>query len=125
MGIVSVSMDAAMESSLGKAMKVCGVKSRSKLVRMAISSLLKEYLQLDELSGIHTAVFTVTYAHESFDLNRVLHDYSEVVKLNTHFDSRKGCAAILLVEGDSEKIRSLFRRIRAYKQVSNVTISIA
>lgn len=126
MGIISISMEKAMEDELEKAKKVLGVKSRSKIIRLAIGALLKESSSLEELKGQQSAVFTVVYPHDKkpAEMEEMLHEYSSLLKLHAHSHSLKGCAEVLVVEGDAKTIRHIFQELRKMRGVKSVNCAV-
>ncbi len=126
MGIISVSMGQGMEGELEKAKKVLGVKSRSKIIRLAIGALLRESASFEELSGHQSAVFTVVYPHDKkpAELEEMLHEYSALLKLHAHSHSSKGCAEVLVVEGDAKIIREILGQLRKMRGVKSVNCAV-
>lgn len=124
MGIISVSMEKGMESELEKAKKVLGVKSRSKIIRLAIGALLRESSSLEELKGQQSAVFTVVYEKKLAELEELLHEYSAMLKLHAHSHSSRGCAEVLVVEGDAKIIRHILGELRKMRGVKSVNCAV-
>ena len=125
MGVISISVSYEDEQQLEKAMRLCGTTSRSRAVRIAMNSLLKEYADLENLKEMATAVFTITYNGRHTNLTRVLHGFDGNLKLSTHIESEKGCAEIIVVEGKADEIRRLFRELRNNKEVKNLSCAFA
>ncbi|MFA5108499.1 MAG: hypothetical protein WC492_03140 [Candidatus Micrarchaeia archaeon] len=125
MAIASISIKPQDKKQIDIAMRLCGTDSLSKLFRMALSSLIKEYGEVEGLKGKVMAVFTITYAGRCASLNQILHSYSGNLKLSTHIRSEKGCAEIVVVEGDAAGISRLFKDLRNNKEVKNVSCAFA
>ena len=92
---------------------------------MAIDSLARELAPLEGLTGAHTAVITVVSNEETPDVSHIIHQHPGIVKLNSHLDSKRGCAEILVVEGDAKKIRELYKALRNTRDVKSVNFALA
>ncbi len=120
MPVLSFSVDDETVSALARAQKACGTANRSKVLRLAVGSLLKDFEPLEEQSGKISAVLTVTYLHKTPTIDRTLHEFGHLVKMSTHVHSHRGCAEVLVVEGDAKQVRSLYKAVRSLKEVRGV-----
>ena len=125
MEIISVSVSPAVKRRMAEAMMACGCKSRSKLISMAVDSFAKEFEALEGISGTQTAVITVISGEKAFQVSHIAHRYPGMVKLNAHLDSKKGCAEIIVVEGDAVRIREMYAALRNSKEVNSANIALA
>lgn len=124
MGIISVSMKDGMAQELERAKKVLGVKSRSKLIALAVNALLRESASFEELKGQQSAVFTVVYEKKPAELEEMLHEYSALLKLHAHSHSSMGCAEVLVVECDAKIIRQILGALRKMRGVKSVNCAV-
>ncbi|RLG19220.1 hypothetical protein DRN67_03300, partial [Candidatus Micrarchaeota archaeon] len=107
MEIISVSLEAEDVKKVREIMESLGIKSRSKLIRASLDSLVKEYEVLSELEGSQTVVFMISKKNGKSDVSKIMHEFQGVIKTNIHHHSPKGCLDILITEGDANVIRSM------------------
>ncbi|MFH1307135.1 MAG: hypothetical protein ABIH83_05800 [Candidatus Micrarchaeota archaeon] len=125
MEIISVSLEPEKVQEINRAMELTKIKSRSKIIRTALTSLLNQYKILSELKGVHTVVFMISHrsVHMS-DATASIRGFGDIVKTVLHHHSKKGCLDILIAEGDAGKLRDLFRGIQNMKNINSVSCSI-
>lgn len=125
MEIVTISMDRKTLKELEHTQERFGFKSRSKLIRATINSLLNEYKALDALKGHSDAVFTVTYKnHEGKELAYLLERFEDVIRTEIHQHHAGTCLRILVSCGDAGRLRDLFAALKKEKGVRSVNCSI-
>lgn len=123
--IISISLDSKKVGKIDEAMKNSGIKSRSKYISNALEESLQKQRMLSEMKGENTVVFNITHAHtHKSDVTAAIHGFEHIVKTVVHHHSKKGCLDILIVEGEAESIRKVFRRISSMKGVGSVNCSI-
>ncbi len=125
MEIISVSIDKKTLTEVDKIQEKLGFKSRSKLLRATINSLLNEYRLLDSLKGHSDSVITVTYKES--DKNRissVVHKFEKAVKTTVHQHHKGMCIDIMVVCCDAEDVRKLFSALKREKGVKSISCSI-
>jgi metal-responsive CopG/Arc/MetJ family transcriptional regulator len=123
--IISVSIDKKTLDEVDRIQEKLGFKSRSKLLRATINSLLNEYRLLDSLKGHSDSVITVTY--QESDKNRissVVHKFEEAVKTTVHQHHNGMCIDIMVVCCDAEDVRKLFSALKSEKGVKSISCSI-
>jgi metal-responsive CopG/Arc/MetJ family transcriptional regulator len=125
MEIISISLEKETVSELDGIQKKLGFKSRSKLVRATIGSLLNEYKVLEELVGHCDAVFTVTYNYRKKDeLGHLLAQYEDIIRTQIHQSHAGVHLRVLIICGNAERIRELFSRLKAGKAVRSLNASV-
>lgn len=125
MDIVSISLDNQTLNELNSVQKRLGFKSRSKLIRATIGSLLNEYKVLDSIQGHCDAVFTITYkTHDKSCLSDVLKRFEHIISTEIHQHHENMCLRILITCGDAKQIKELFSYIKREKGIGSVQISI-
>ncbi len=123
MEIVSVSLDSENVTKISEIMKTLGIKSRSRLMRASLDSLIKEYEVLSELQGMQTVVFMISQKKKS-DISELMHKFQNLIKTNIHHHSHRGCLDILITEGDAASIRKLYLTIKNSRNISSVSVSV-
>lgn len=122
MEIISISLDQENVRKIEKIMGALGIKSRSKLIRTSLDSLVHEYEVLSELEGVQTVVFMVSHKRGNSDISRIIHEFQNIIKTNIHHHSPKGCLDILIGEGDAKIIRKMYQAINNTGNSSSVSI---
>lgn len=125
MEIISISLDRETLDELDKIQENLGFKSRSKLLRATIASLLNEYRIMETLKGHVDSVFVLTYREsEKHRVSDVLHKYDECIKTVVHQHHVGICIEVLIVCADADKIRELFGLLKKDKGVRSVSCSV-
>jgi metal-responsive CopG/Arc/MetJ family transcriptional regulator len=123
--VLSISMDREDLARLGKLQKRLGFQSRSKMLRTAIMSLVKDYESLESLSGSLESVFVLSYGES--DKNRVsdlLHDFKDAIKTELHQHNSGTCVDVLNIHTTAAKTRELFSALKRNRKVYSVTYAI-
>jgi len=125
MAILSISMDEGSLADMGRLMKTTGVKSRSRLIRMALACLLNEYRQIGKMEGKQTVVFMVTHSRErKVDMDKVAHRFGHIIRTNMHHHSERGCLDILIAEGKADELREMFGVVKNLNGVGSAFCSV-
>lgn len=125
MEIISMSLDRETVGKLNAIQKKLGFKSRSKLMRATIDSLLNEYKVMEELEGHCDAVFTVTYNYGKKDeLGHLLAQFEDVIRTEMHQHHEGVHLRVLIICGKAERIRELFAALKAGKMVRSLSASL-
>jgi metal-responsive CopG/Arc/MetJ family transcriptional regulator len=123
--IISVSIDRDTLGELDKIQDKLGFKSRSKLLRATINSLLNEYNILESAKGHTDGVIVVTYKES--DKNRIsgiIHKFENCVKTVIHQHHVGVCIDILMVCDDAKVVRDLFSALKREKGVKSLNCSV-
>jgi metal-responsive CopG/Arc/MetJ family transcriptional regulator len=125
MEIISISLDQETVTKLNAIQKKLGFRSRSKLMRATIDSLLNEYKVMEELEGHCDAVFTVTYEYRKKDeLGRLLSRFEDIVRTQIHQSHEGVHLRVLLICGQARRIRELFSELKAGNFVRSVNVNV-
>jgi metal-responsive CopG/Arc/MetJ family transcriptional regulator len=125
MEIISVSMDKETLSELDRIRAQLGFRSRSKMLRATLGSLLNEYKLLENLKGHTDAVFMVTYrSSEKHGISDLLHEFEDSIKTVVHQHHVGICLEVLIVCADAKRIRELFSVLKSDKGVRSVSCSV-
>ncbi len=125
MEILSISIDKDELQRLEAAQKRLGFKSRSKMLRRALQSLIKDYDNLETLKGNVESVFILTYAdREKNKVSDILHKFEEGVKSEMHHHHSGTCIDILNLETDAKTTRDFFKAVNSSKSIKSVTYSL-
>jgi metal-responsive CopG/Arc/MetJ family transcriptional regulator len=125
MEILSISMNREDLTRLGRLQKKLGFRSRSKMLRTAIMSLIGDYERLESLSGGVESFFVLTY--DESEKNRVsdlLHGFKDAIKTELHQHNRGTCVDVLNIHTTAAKTRKLFGALKRSRKVYSVTYSI-
>lgn len=123
--ILSISMNREDLARLGRLQRRLGFRSRSKLLRTAIMSLIEDYEGLESLSGSVESVFVLSYGEA--DKNRVsdmLHGFKDAVKTELHQHNLGTCVDVLNIHTTAGKTRELFGALKRSRYVYSVTYSV-
>ena len=125
MEIISISIDRKALENLNKTQEELGFRSRSKLLRAAIDSLINEYSALDARSGHCDAVFTVTFdQHVGDRFGKIMKEYDRVIRTEIHQHHAETCLRVIIACGDSRKVRDLFAALKNEKRINSVNYSV-
>ena len=125
MEILSISIDKEALKKLEEVQKRLGFKSRSKMLRSAILSMLKDYDALEALTGNAECVFVLTYKDsEKNNVSNILHKFEEIIETEMHHHHSGTCIDILNVSTTANNVRELFSALKRAKSIYSVTYSI-
>jgi metal-responsive CopG/Arc/MetJ family transcriptional regulator len=123
--ILSISMNREDLARLERLQRKLGFKSRSKMLRTAIMSLVKDYESLESLSGSVEGVFVLSYCES--DKNRVsdlLHGFKDAIRTELHQHNSGTCVDVLNIHTSAAKTRELFGALKKNRYVYSVAYSI-
>jgi metal-responsive CopG/Arc/MetJ family transcriptional regulator len=125
MEIISISVDKETLAELATAQKALGFKSRSKLLRTTLASLLNEYRAMESMKGHMDSVFVLTYREsEKHRVSDMLHSFEDTIKTVIHQHHVGICLEVLIVCADASRIRELFGLLKKDKGVRSVSCSV-
>jgi len=125
MEIISISLDKETVGELNGIQEKLGFRSRSKLMRATIDSLLNEYKVMEGLEGHCDAVFTVTYEYKKKDkLSHLLAQYEDIVRTQIHQSHAGVHLRVLIICGKAQRIRDLFSDLKAGNFVRSVNVNV-
>lgn len=125
MKIISISLDEETLSELNDVQRMLGFKSRSKMIRATIDSLMKEFKIIDSLKGKHEIVLLVTYKeHEKDHVSAILHKFEDSIKITIHQHLSSLCLDIINVNADADRIRELFNVLKRNKCVKSMSFAL-
>lgn len=125
MEIISVSIDSDTLAELDRIQGKLGFKSRSKLLRATVNSLLNEYRLIDSLKGHSDSIITLTYHESDKDrISSIVHKYEEAVKTTVHQHHNGMCIDVLMVCCDADLVRAIFSALKREKGVRSISCSI-
>ena len=125
MEIISISVDKETLKDVKEAQKALGFKSRSKLLRTTLASLLNEYRTMERLKGHTDSVFVVTYKEsEKHRISDLLHRFENSITTVIHQHHVGICLEVLIVCADASSIRELFAVLKKDKGIRSVSCSV-
>lgn len=125
MEILSISIDKASLSQIEQVQKRLGFKSRSKMLRAAILSMLSDYESLELLKGNVECVFVITYKEsEKNHVSDVLHKFEDTIRTELHQHRSGTCIDILDISTGAQRIRAFYNELKKKKCIYSVTYTI-
>lgn len=125
MEIISVSIDQETLTELDNIKEKLGFKSRSKLLRATINSLLNEYKVVDTLNGHSDSVITITYDESNKNrVSSITHSFHDAIKTTVHQHHQGVCIEILMVCCDAARTKKLFSELKKDKGVLSIHCSV-
>lgn len=125
MVIISVSMDESALGRLSEAQRRLGFKSRSHLLRAAISSLMDSQDLLDPEEDHADAVFTIAYRSGSRDeLGGLMRRYDDIISTEVHQHHRGTCLRVLILCGSGSRMNDFAGQIRKERGVRSLNVAL-
>lgn len=125
MEILSISIDKEALEQLEQVQKRLGFKSRSKMLRNAVLSMLHDYEVLEALTGQVESIFIITYSEkERNNVSNVLHRYEDEVVTELHHHHPGTCIDVLIVHANAKKTRDIFGVLKRNKCIYSVNYSV-
>ncbi|HVA82777.1 MAG TPA: ribbon-helix-helix protein, CopG family [Candidatus Aquilonibacter sp.] len=125
MEILSISIDKEALRQIERVQKRLGFKSRSKMLRNAVLSMLKDYEALESLRGNVESVFILTYSEsEKNHVSDLLHRFEDSIKTEMHQHNSGTCVDILNTNASAVKTRELFGVLKKNKCIYSVTYTL-
>ncbi len=125
MEIISISLDGQTLAELNKMKQELGFKSRSKMLRSALSGMITDYEKLDALKGHVEAVFILTYRDsKKNNISETLHGFEDAIESELHHHHSKLCVDVLTIHSDAETAKALFGALKRSKSVSSLTYTV-
>ncbi|MEW6723042.1 MAG: ribbon-helix-helix protein, CopG family [Candidatus Micrarchaeota archaeon] len=124
MEIISISLDKETLTELDRIQESLGFKSRSKLLRATLSSLMNEYRLMEQMKGHVDSVFLITYkSSEKHRVSDLTHGFEDCIKTSVHQHHAGICLEVLILCADASRIRELFSLLKRDKGVRSVSFS--
>lgn len=125
MEILSISMDDESLKRLNEVQKRLGFKSRSKMLRSAVLSMIKDYDVIDSLKGNVKTIFVLTYnEHEKNNVSDLLHKYEDAIKTELHQHTSGTCIDVLNIQTDAKRVKEIFSNLKRDKSIYSVTYMV-
>ena len=123
--ILSISIDKGALKQLEEVQKRLGYKSRSKMLRNAVLSMVHDYEAFDALKGNVECIFVLTYSEaEKNHVSDVIHRFEDVIKTELHQHHSGTCIDILNINSPAKRAREFFGILKRNKCIYSVTYSI-
>ncbi|MDE1851153.1 MAG: ribbon-helix-helix protein, CopG family [Candidatus Micrarchaeota archaeon] len=125
MEIISISLDSETLKRVNEIQERLGFKSRSKMLRSAMQSLINDYGGMGSLGGEVESVFVVTYKeNERNHVSDILHRFKDVVETEMHHHHAGKGIDVLNLDTSAARTKELFNELKRSKCVSSVTCSV-
>ncbi len=123
--ILSISIDKKSLGQIEQVQKRLGFKSRSKMLRTAILSMLSDYEGLEALKGNVECVFVITYKEsEKNHVSDVLHKFEDTIRTELHQHRSGTCIDILDISTGAQRIREFYNILKKKKCIYSVTYTV-
>ncbi len=123
--ILSISIDKKSLGQIEQVQKRLGFKSRSKMLRTAILSMLSDYEGLEALKGDVECVFVITYKEsEKNHVSDVLHKFEDTIRTELHQHRSGTCIDILDISTGAQRIREFYNILKKKKCIYSVTYTV-
>ena len=114
--IISMSLTETDLEKLNELTKVMQVSGRSETIRAGIELLSMEQKNISKIHGKISAIIIAVHEH-SKSVSKILHESQTLIKTQTHTHVKGDrCAEILLLEGESEKIKNIAKKLQKDKK---------
>ena len=127
MSIISVSLPKELLEELDAILGEEKYATRSEVLRQAVRSYITDYKELDKLKGVIIATITVLYEkkEQNEELSRLQHEFSDMIAayLHSHL-TETSCLEVMVVKGQSKRLKSLIDGLKANKPVKQIKFSI-
>ncbi len=125
MEILSLSIDKKTLEKLNQTQSLLGFKSRSKLLRTAIMSVMDEYKELNTASGNIECIFVVTYLEKERNHSLdIIHKFQKVIKTEIHHHSYEMGVEIIIINSEAKQAKEMFSTLKKSKCIYSVKYSI-
>ncbi|MDE1871456.1 MAG: ribbon-helix-helix protein, CopG family [Candidatus Micrarchaeota archaeon] len=125
MEILSISIDRESLMRLNGIQRKLGFRSRSKMLRSALQSLIKDYEKLESLQGNVESVFVLTYADgEKNYVSDMLHMFERDISSAMHHHHASTCVDILSMHASADTTRKLFGAAKSSRSIKSVTCTV-
>ncbi|HYA22287.1 MAG TPA: nickel-responsive transcriptional regulator NikR [Thermoproteota archaeon] len=129
MGTINISLPDEMVEELDGVIKAQHYASRSEIVRDALRTLFSEVEWSARLGKTTLAVVTMTFNLERRgvfeEINRLQHEYEDIVSTVLHNHLSEACLEVILTKGDVSRIRELAERLKAIRGIEVVRVTVA
>ena len=122
---ISVSIDPELLTEFDKATEGY---SRSTAIQQAMRDFLTEHKWKDQdgpLAGVITMMYDHHIGNVTEELTHLQHDYTEIINSSTHIHlDHDNCLEMLVVKGESHRIKQLAERLTATRGVKQIKITL-
>ncbi len=121
MRILSISLDDESMRLINETQRKLGFRSRSRMLRTAITSMIKDYQTMDMLKGKVECVFVVTYRDaEKNKVTDIFEGYESAIETELHHHHAGMAIDVLNISADASKVRDFFGALKRSKAVKSV-----
>jgi metal-responsive CopG/Arc/MetJ family transcriptional regulator len=125
MEIMSISIDDETLDNLNSIQKSLGFKSRSKMLRNAIASMINDYRSIDSLKGNVNIIFVLTYKEPNKNkVSNILHKFGDAIKTELHQHDYGICIDILNLSAEATRIQEIYSILKKNKSIDSTTYVI-
>ncbi|MFQ6052235.1 MAG: nickel-responsive transcriptional regulator NikR [Candidatus Hydrothermarchaeota archaeon] len=125
---ISISIPSDLLKEFDSIMEKRGYTSRSEALRDAIRDYIADYKWISELEGNHAGSITMLFDHDQKgvleSLTELGHKYHDVIDTSIHIHLKEeDCLEVIVVRGDSRRIRELTEKMMSIKGVKHVKLT--
>ena len=127
--VMSISLTEPFIQDLEACQMNMNYANRSELVRDALRLFISENKVLDSLEGSVEGAILLLYSHSAGRMvSDIRHENMDIIISFIHNDFNQtsdSCCEVLMFSGDSDKVKTLVRGLKAIKNVEKVEIFLA
>lgn len=126
MSIVSISLNDIILQEIDKIQKNHGYSGRSEVIRSGLRLLISEYKDTEKISGSINSILLLIHSHDTENIvSDIKHRFEDVTKTQIHNHMEKNkCLEIFVLEGDSERIKEMFKQFQTNRKMDLVKLII-
>ena len=127
MSIISLSLPNELLEELDTHLGEDRGATRSEIVRQAVRMYLTQNNELEKIKGNIIATITVLYekTEQNKELFRLQHEFDDMITAYLHAHlSETDCLEVMVIKGDSDRLRRLIDGLKANKPVKQIKFSI-
>jgi CopG family nickel-responsive transcriptional regulator len=127
MVIVSLSLNEKILEEIDSIQKEMGYSGRSEIIRAGIRLLITENKENEKLTGELNALIILIHNQDREEIvSNIKHDYEDVTntQIHNHLGNNK-CLEIFVLNGNSDRIKSLFNKFKSSGKMDYVKLFVA
>ena len=127
MVIVSISLNNKILEEIDNIQKEYGYSGRSEVIRAGARLLIAENKEKDKLSGkINSLLLLIHNQDAESTVSEIKHKFENITKtqIHSHLHGNK-CLEIFILEGEADKIKSIFRNFQISRKMDYVKLITA
>ncbi|MFH1447464.1 MAG: CopG family ribbon-helix-helix protein [Candidatus Micrarchaeota archaeon] len=131
MVIVSISLNEELLEDLDKLQIALGMSGRSETIRAGVKMLVVDTKEKSELKGELNSILLVVHQKKAENtVTRIKHEFDDIITTQTHshlrsLSKKHKCLDIFVLEGDSTRVKKLFRAFQSSRKMDYLKLVVA